>query len=277
MRDDSEQQEAPVVDEAPPEGAQVETQPAETEAAAPVTVEDIAMKLGWSPKDKWRGPEDGWRDAATYLEHTASETKSLRRGVKDLRDQMQRLTSAQSAAMDRALAEQRGQLEAKWEQAVDEGDKQAAREVQREIQQIDRQREAVDGQEQVVADFIERNKEWFQKDDEATAYAIAQSQRLAGAGKSKADQLEEVDRLVRKRFPELFKDETPAPRKGAPGVLSASTRAASPTPREKGFSDLPQQAKDAWAQFDRDFKRRGFADGYPKDEYARDYWRDQAA
>lgn len=272
MRDGED--EVHTADDAAADGAVVDIQQAEAdERAQPVTVEDIAMKLGWSPKEKWRGPEDGWRDAATFLEHTASEQKSLRRSVKDLRDTVSRMSSAQTAAMDRALEAQRAQLEAKWEQAVEDGDKQAAREAQRELKQIEKQQ---DSEEPVVADWVARNNAWFQKDDEATAYAIAQSNRLAAQGMSKADQLEEVERLTKKRFPELFGDD-PAPKKAAPSVLSTNSRAANVRPRAKGFEDLPADAKAAWANFDRDFKRRGFADGYPKDDYAKEYWGNQAA
>lgn len=259
-------------DNAAVDGAVADVQQVE-DRAEPVTVEDIAMKLGWSPKDKWRGADDGWRDAATFLEHTASEQKSLRRTVKEMRDTVSRMSSAQTAAMDRALDAQKRQLEAKWEQAVEDGDKQAAKAAERELKQIERQQ---DSEEPVVASFVDRNKGWFQKDSEATAYAIAQSQRLASDGLDKAAQLEEVERLTKKRFPELFDDE-PAPKKAAPSVLSTNSRAASARPRERGFADLPADAKAAWAKFDHDFKRRGFADGYPKDDYAKEFWGNQAA
>lgn len=252
-----------------------EQQEAADDRGSPVTVEDIASRLGWSPKEKWRGNADEWRSAEEFLEHTVGETRSLRKTVKSLKDGMDRMTRAQEAVIERALDAQKKQLEAKFDQAVEDGDAKAARDAQKELDALEKKQGA--GPSSDVRDFVSRNSSWFEKHPRATKLAIEVTNELAADGKSEAEQLEEAEKEVKKRFPELFDEEQAPAKKAAPGVSQPGSRAVNARSRKNSFDDLPAEAKAAWANFDRDFKRRGFEKGYPKEEYAKEYFRDQAA
>src|SRR5262245_59472954 len=47
-------------------------------------VEDTAKRLGWAPKDKYRGPAEKWRDAPEYIEFVNKEFPVLRERVQML-------------------------------------------------------------------------------------------------------------------------------------------------------------------------------------------------
>jgi len=258
------------------DGAEIEEQQSEAndKAAPEVTGRDIAAKMGWSDKKDWRGDPSGWRDWPEFLEHTASETKSLRRTVKRVEETMRRMTSAQEAAMDRALSAQRRQLEASFDQAVEDGDKAAAKEARDSLRDLEKQAVKTEAtKDDDVEAFVARHS-WFQAHPRATDLAIAETVKLAKEGRPVPEQLEAAEAKVRKAFPELFDDEKPG-KKPAPGVNEPGTRTSSLRPRARGFDDLPSDAKQHQAKLDADFKKRGFPGGYPKDEYAKDFWEDR--
>lgn len=252
----------------------VEDTPAEPKL---YTEEEIAERMGWSPKDKWRGRPEAWKPASEYIDNTRYETKNLRQSVKRTEQAVERLTQAQDAAITRAIERERERLTAEFEQAVDDGDKQAATKATRELNKLEKQETKAQSQLSSDAqDFVSRHSSWFGKDEEATAYAVSVTERLNAQGKSIPEQLEAAEAAVRKRFPEHFEEQKPAP-KPAPGVNAPNSRSATGAPRAKGFADLPAEAKAQWQKFDTQFKRSGFKDGYPQSEYAAEYWANKAA
>ena len=236
------------------------------EADEPTPFDGLAREMGWFPKSDYKGDPEKWRPAEDYIKQGVKSTKALKRDLQEVKKTADRLARTSAAITERALAEQRAELEAAHDQAVDLGDRKAAREAASEIAKLDSQAVEAPSHE---ADFA-RDNPWYGVDDEATAYAVSVSQRLATQGKSVDEQLEAAATAVQKRFPELFDE--PAPKKAAPRVGAPTVRGSSIGSREKGFNDLPADAKLAWANYDKSFKARGHAAGYPKEEYVKDYF-----
>lgn len=241
--------------------------PADNETVDEVTPFDgLAREMGWFPKAEYKGDPEKWRPAHEYIKQGVKSTKALKRDLQQVKKTADTLARTSAAITERALAEQRAEIQAAHDQAVDLGDRKAAREAAIEIARLDRQAVESPSHE---AEFA-RDNPWYGVDDEATAYAVSVSQRLATQGKSVDEQLEAAAAAVEKRFPELF--EEPVPKKAAPRVGSPTVRASSLGARQKGFNDLPHEARVAWANFDKSFKARGVKEGYPQSEYVKDYF-----
>ena len=263
-------------DDAAVDGAVIDGQQAVADDRAeaayqPTPYDDLAKELGWRSPDEYQGNEP-FRSAEEYIKTAVKGTRSVRKDLKDMKQTLERVVKTSAIATEKAVKAERERLEAEYEARVEAGDAKGARQIDREISKLDREAANPVNYEQ---DFASRNP-WYGKDDEATAYAVSVSQRAAASGKTPEEQLEAAEAAVRKRFPELYDEperKTLTPRK-APAVNTPTTRTASLQPREKGFAELPEAAKRSWAQFDKDFRSRGFKDGYPKDEYAKDYWQE---
>jgi hypothetical protein len=232
------------------------------------SVEELAAELGWKPKDQWTGPEAEWRDPVTYIKYGQNAT--LVQQVKELKKSHETLVRTTAATTKRLLDEQAAEINARWEQAIEDGDKDGARRAERDMRAVEAQRNAPDP---LVADFQERN-DWYGVDPEATDYAAAVSARLAQQGKSVAEQLEAAEKSVRKRFPELFEGAAPAPKpRQAPQVHAPASRSALPQKRGKSAADLPRDVRAAGEDFVRMATSRGMK--YTIDDYAKTYFAEQ--
>jgi hypothetical protein len=200
----------------------------EPEAEVLPTIEELAADLGWKPKDQWKGDPDKWRNPADYIKH--GQNSEVVQKLRNLERSHEQLVRTTAATTKRLLDEQAAEINAKWQQAVEDGDHKAVRAAEREMQQVEAQRTAPDP---MVADFQARN-DWYGTDPDATDYAAMVSQRLAAQGKGVPEQLEAAEKAVRKRFPELFEDSAPPQRqqRQAPAVHAPQSRTAAPSQRD---------------------------------------------
>lgn len=229
-------------------------------------VEDFASRMGWSPKEQWRGDPEAWKPADKFLEDTVSVNQTLSKKLKTLERTTQRMVRTTEQLADQRVEDMRIRLESQLEQAVDEGDKEAVKHVTTRIRQLDQQQRPAHDPE--VAEFVERHSEWFNVDPEATALAMGVAQNLANQGKTVAEQVDAAERAVKRRFPELFDE--PQRAKPPAAVHQPDTRSA---PRQKsgpkGFAELPADAKQQALRMEQ--KNR-----CTRDEYAKIYWQENA-
>ena len=145
------------------------------------------------------------------------------------------------------------------EEAFDAGDRDAFQKAERELAKVATVAPPTVPDE--THSFIERNANWFQKDQEATAWAINRTNELAATGLGHARQLAIVEREAKTMFPEFFEAEKPKP-KAAP-LNNPGTRVAATS--RKGFASLPADAQKAALDFEA--KR-----GINREEYAKIYY-----
>lgn len=231
--------------------------------------ESLAAELGWSPKDKWRGPETDWRDARSFLKTTVEVNKARGREIKQLNERVERIARTSASMADRAAAQERERLIGLHERAVDEKDADTALRVSQAITQLDAS--TAPAPDSAVSDFKERNASWIDIDPLATAVAFNVCEVWARKGADASKQLEEAEKIVRQRFPEHFGEPEPKPKpaKQPGGEVPGSRAADSPRRGPKGYNDLPAEAKTAAL----DFEKRGRA---TKEEYAKEYWKENA-
>lgn len=221
------------------------TQQAEAEAGAPpvdrAEIEARATRMGWRPRESYRGPPDKWVDADEYVERgermmplLQERNRTLDRTVQSLQTQLseQGQTLATIVASTRR-AEEAGYRRAKREleerraRAVAAGDTQEFAAVQREIDELPapeapppKTTPAPNGganpapaQNPVVAAWVARNR-WFNASKAANSWAIGMMADLEAEDPTATieENLAEVSRRAKNVFPELF----PAPRRTAP-------------------------------------------------------------
>lgn len=207
-----------------------------------VTDEELARSLGWRPKAEYEGDKP-WKDFQEFLDERennlqfARVTNSrLRKLNRDLTRQNKRMAAAveqvkgfEERAYQRALAD----LKAKQEQAVEEGDTDAFRKLDKEIDELRDARPKAEGNApdvdtgELFTEWLIDNP-WYSSDKLKQQYADLQFQKLGGMegyDGSPDELLAEVTERVSKRFAGK-EEEKPAPKKinpvgGANGMRQA--------------------------------------------------------
>lgn len=244
---------------APPEGENNEQQ------ADPV--EALAREIGWAPKDEFRGDETEWKPAAEFIKASRDINRSISRELRGLKEQFGRVTSV----TDQIIADKIAERDAYWQnvhaKAVEDGDHVAAsRAVEERIKLKDEAPKPHDNSIPPETEgFIERHKAWFGKDPLATTRAKQIAADLAKEGYDTAAQLAQVERAIKKEFPEHFAP----PAKQPPGVQTAAQRNAGQGSGKKGFVDMPAESQ----ALARDMLER---QGVPLEDFARRYFIEQA-
>ena len=240
---------APEIEQEAEQGAQQERQP--------ISVEELATDMGWTPQEKWRGDPEKWKPADEFVRKTVDVNKGLGERLKGLETQISTMARTSAELTERAVAKERDRLLAERNEAFELGDQEAFNKAERELQTLP----AVKPEPPETISFKERNASWFNKDEEATAWAINRAGQLGQQGIiSPARQLAIVEREARELFPEYF-EEAPKP-KAAP-LNKPGNRGA--TPQAKGYSSLPKEVQDAAV----DYEKRGVCS---REEYARIYY-----
>jgi hypothetical protein len=235
------------------------------EQEAPPSVEDIASRMGWVPKEKFKGDEAKWKPAHDFIIAGKDIQERQSRDLKDLRTTMENVAKTTGAIMAERLETQKRELLAAHARAVEEGDPEAARQIARKIDQVeatDKPKPSPDSEA-----WVAKNP-WFLEDPLAHARAQEVAAIYARSGKSPAEQLEAAEAAVRREYPHLFKD---ASQDKAPASVNApASRTAETQKRGTASGDLPKEAK----SIAQDLLDRGLIKSV--DDYAKHYFAEQA-
>ncbi len=245
--------------------------------------EAYARRLGWAPKDEWRGAEERWVDADAFVTRVETEIPVMRERLRaqdssiaqrdkdiaelkttigDFRGFQER---SEEKAYNRALKTLRGQQK----QAVAEADSDAFDAAAKEIDDLEKDRQASavaatkpNGAPTEDPEFVpwQGRNSWYGDDVELTAYAeqiapiVARKTRMA-SGVALYDAIADE---VKKKFPDRF--ENPRRKQAAP-VDGGGGKGHK---RARGYGDLPAEAK---AACDR-FVKQGIMS---KDDYVKEF------
>jgi hypothetical protein len=242
------------------DGAQVEdTEGAEQQQETPEPIASLAKELGWVPKEEFRGEPDKWKPAEQFIRDGRDIQQTTARELRSLREQMERVGSVTETIIQDRVATAQAEWQRKMAQAVDDGDTETALKL---ADQRPTAKPNGTGPDPTVQSWVAKNP-WFNSDPLARVKAEELSGRLAHL--PVPEQLAQVERAIRKDFPEHFA----APAKQPPGVQTGQSRNPNPSNRVKGFADMPLESQ----QVARDFER---LNGVPKDDFAKQYWANQA-
>lgn len=246
----------------PIDDAVIEDAPVEEAQPEPVTLETLASEMGWRPKDDWKGDPDKWKPAHDFMRATVDVNHKLTNRLKGVEDQLGRMARTSATMTERAVAAERDRLTRERDEAFDSGDREAFVRADRELAKVETVAAPVIPDE--TRAFVERNAGWFEKDQEATAWAVNRTNELAAQGLSPARQLSIVEREAKTLFPEHF---TPAKPAAKVTPLNAPGNRAAVAAR-KGYAALPADAKKAAD----DYAKKGI----DREEYAKIWWDENA-
>ncbi|GAA4478326.1 hypothetical protein [Gluconacetobacter asukensis] len=277
------------------------------EAVTPVEgdaeVEAQARRMGWVPRDDFRGDVEKWRPARDFLDRGmtllpvlqqqyraldgryATMQAQLRDSQKALADLTERTRRADERAYQRAVRDIEGRRQA----AVASGDTTAFAVAERDLQDLRDTAplpaarveappapapapvERVESMPTEIMDFVQANP-WFSRDAEARQDAIAIQSAVdrQHPGLSLAERLEITRRKVRQLHPALFENR----RREAPPPVSPSRGEGGRGGNPRGFEALPAEARREYDRYARALAGKGKP--LTKDEWAGYYWENDA-
>lgn len=226
----------------------------------PDPIAELASEMGWSPKDKWQGDPEKWKPAAEFIRTGHDIQKTLSRELKGVKQEVERFGRVAADITEERVRQRDEHWQNKLAEAVDAGDLDAARQASNEISKLSASKQPAAPPSE-VADWIGKN-EWFNKDPLAQFRAKEISDRLQHLPVS--EQLAQVERAIRKEFPEHF----PAAAKQPPATQTGASRKAAPSNRARGFADMPAESQ----QMAKDMVRRN--PSVKLEDIAASYWAD---
>lgn len=275
-----------------------------------VSIENQAKQLGWVPKEQFRGPEEAWVDAETFvrkgeeilpivnannkklhseLARTTAQVAELKKLVEAGADSLKAFEEFHRDSLSRALEQQRAELVKQLTEARNEGDVSREIEVQDQLDEVRQQQKdvkkivkaepsaAVQQQSSNAPDpeFTAWHAEnpWFGTDVKKTAYAngLAQTMRMDPANANLTGR--QFYDKVKEGVAELFGDIDDTPRHSK--VEGAANSSARNSGRGRSFADLPAEAKVACDRFGTRLVGEGRAyktlDDWRK-QYAKDFF-----
>lgn len=220
----------------------------------------IAQKMGWVPKDQFRGNPDDWKPAEQYILDGKDIQKATARELKEMRATLDNVSRTSAAILQERIDQERQQLAAEYSRAVEEGDTQKSWEVAQRLQQTQQKAAGPPPPAPEAVEWAQRNP-WFNNDPVAQQLAVQTAEIYARAGKPVHEQLAAAEREVKRYYPQHFEQQRKAPEVNTPGP-----RTAAPSNRTKGFADMPRAAQDVA----KDMVDRGVIKTV--DDYSRNYW-----
>ena len=238
-------------------------QPGEQETEyTPLSTDDLAAEMGWTPKDTWRGDPAKWKPSDEFLKSTVNVNKNLSGSLKSLERQVQTMAATSAKLTEAAVKKARDEAMAKRQEAFETGDAEAFEKADQELKSV--ASEPV-GPSPEGAEFAQKHASWFQKDEAATQYALRRADYYANDGLPPAKQIAAVERDMKEHFPEYFPD---APQR-AKAVQLNNPGGRGAVPAAKGFTSLPKDVQAAAL----DYEKRGVC---TKEDYAKTYYEEMA-
>jgi hypothetical protein len=240
-------------------------------APEPPSIEEIASRMGWVPKEKFRGDESDWKPADKFILDGNDIKSAQGRELKEMRRTLDNISKTSGAILAERLQAQREELAQRYEKAVEKGDPDEAFKLSREIISLGTpQPESRPMPDESTVQWVERNP-WMKAgtrdyDPVAASRAVAICDQYARADPNMppAEQIRKTEAILRTEFPHLFQGQVNG--KAPPGVNEPSSRVATQPKRGKTSADLPKAARDI-AQ---DMVDRGLIKDV--DAYARNYF-----
>lgn len=252
-----------------------------------VDYEKEASALGWVPLEKFKGDEDKWVDAETFVERGKHVMPILKKNNERLREELltrdaeidtlkqqlsatnaivERLEKSYNEGTKRALEAQRKELRASLIEAKKENDVEAELDIQDQLDNL-KQAEADAAKKQqeesktltkpinqdpdsgFSPEFQAWKKEnpWFGTDKKKTKAIMRAAEDLRDEGET-ATGAEFFELAAERAFPDDGGEEEESPRKPVSKVESGNASRGTSSTRKGSFGSLPKDAQEACMQ-----------------------------
>jgi hypothetical protein len=214
------------------------------------SVEERAQRMGWVPKEDFRGDEEKWVDADKFVERADNEMPILRernrkldKELADVKKTMKDFTSYHQRTEERAYKRAKAELESKMTEAVKDGDVEAYTAAQAEVRELEKDapQTARQPSQQALPEFEawKGRNDWYGTDFDKTREANEIAEFVAANNPPFADPNDfyaEIDRILARNAPS--RRDQPSRVAGA-GDGAASTRSSG----KQTYANLPAEAK----------------------------------
>jgi hypothetical protein len=221
--------------------------------------ESEAKGSGWVPKESWKGPEDRWVDAKTFIQRgeeyypfvqakLKKEIHSLKSELDEVKTVSQQFREFSEKAIERERKEKErvvAQLEEARATAISNGDGKEAVRLEKEIRQVEREPVKTNQTEPPEVTAWKAANAWYGSDMELSAVADGLSDVVAREnpglkGKAFLDKLtERVQAVVPHKFQNSRREED----------LTGDHQRKTNSKKGKTYEDLPNDAKVACDRF----------------------------
>ena len=207
-------------------------------------VELRAMEMGWRPKEEYNGDEENFIDAKEFvrrkplfdkIEHQGKQIKAVTKALEALKTHY---TRVEEAAVQKAIS----QMKAQRKEALANGDGDSFELIDDEIKkaesslaEIEKAREIPLVEEEVVNpewNAWQSRNSWYNTAPHMKVFADQVGATLAQRGMAPAEVLKEVEKAVRKEFPQKFTNPNKA---SAPDVDSGGGKPKTVSKADDGF------------------------------------------
>lgn len=241
-------------------------------------IESEARLFGWVPKEEFRGGEENWVDAETFVKRgkelnpilrannerlkkeLAEERDKHNKELAEIKQTAEEFKKFQKEAFERKqeqLKKEIDELKQQRKEAIKEGDGDLVVEIEDKLEELKEEqakkpeppaeppKQAETQLDPSLSEWLDRNK-WYGQDVETTEIvngmgAAIRRQFPDLVGKKF---LEKLDERLQQRFPDLYEN----PSKAQTNVDSSTTRSGSSS-KKKSYENLPNDAKAACDKF----------------------------
>lgn len=228
-----------------------------------------ARSFGWVPQDEYKGNQEDWKDADTFLRRGKEINGFLRKDMEkvnaklsqrdaelaEIRETVEEFRKYHNETEARAYKKALDDLKKQKVEAIEQGDGVRVVEIDDEIDKYKEAQKPIDKPKPKAdsnnydAEYVEwaTSNTWYVTSPELKQLAELFGQEITAKSPEKKGKafLDEVTQKVKEAAPEFF--ENPARRNG---VVSTSSDGRNPgTKTKKSYNDLPAEAKAACDKF----------------------------
>lgn len=210
-------------------------------------VQEEALSQGWVPKDEYEGDPDRWVDAGEFVRRGElfRKIESQSKELKDVRKALSELAKHNSKIREVEYARAIEGLKAQKKEALSEGDADRVVDLDDKIDLVKDQQKQFHSQQVQEAIPQEVHPElknwindngWYETNKAMRGWADARGTELAEEGKSPREVLKALEKEVKDRFKEKFRN----PNRDKPGAVegAVSTRTARGSDNDIELSDV---------------------------------------
>jgi hypothetical protein len=213
--------------------------PEQTPEANPI--ETQAREMGWRPKEEFEGDASKWVTADIFvaraplfekIDHQSRELKAMKQTMNEFRKHHEKVAEME---YKRAMEDLRAQRRV----ALEDGDLVTAEEIRDKMDVLQKPTLPPEPTvQQPPKEFVEWQEKntWYAQDEELRDFADFKGVQLARQGVAPNEVLKQVSAIVKKQFPDKFKN--PA-RERASAVESPTSNA----PKKDTFKLTPEQER----------------------------------
>jgi len=176
----------------------------------PPDFETIAKEKGWRTKEEYDGDPEAWIQAEEFVKRQPlfDKIKVQSKKLKELEKTVEALSKHYKITIDQAKDKAIAELKAERREAIELGEADKVDQIDVKINQVQQMSAPATNQAGLapeIEQFIADQKEWFNKDEDMTDFAVAYNESYLKKHPGDLDKsLEETLKAVKRAYPDKF-------------------------------------------------------------------------